>query len=98
MGEPRDREDILELGSGPTNDVVLAQWFDAIFRGVYRSDTLDVRSAEQKDRLFRMKRTTWTRFGYSDAYLEQMKSQAFWDAEYAQIERTDRALLAQRKL
>ncbi|HVO36407.1 MAG TPA: pyridoxal-phosphate dependent enzyme [Gemmatimonadales bacterium] len=88
----------LEKRRGPTNDVVLATWFDQIFRGATRSDTLDVRSAEQKDRLFRMKHSTWTRFGYSESYLEQMKSQTFWDAEYGRIEPTDRALLAARKL
>jgi len=88
----------LEKRRGPTNDVILAEWFDQIFRGASRSDTLDVRSPEQKDRLFRMKREVWTRFGYTDDYLEQMQSQAFWDAEYAKIEPTDRALLAARKL
>lgn len=88
----------LEKRRGPTNDVILAEWFDQIFRGASGSDTLDVRSPEQKDRLFRMKHDTWTRFGYSDSYLEQMQSQGFWDAEYAKIEATDHALLAVRKL
>jgi cysteine synthase A len=88
----------LEKRRGPTNDVILSEWFDQIFRGASGSDTLDVRSPEQKDRLFRMKRDTWSRFGYSDSYLEQMQSQGFWDAEYAKIEATDHALLAARKL
>jgi len=87
----------LEKRRGPTNDVILAEWYDRIFRGASRSDTLDVRTPEQKDRLFRMKREMWSRFGYSDTYLEQMQSQGFWDAEYAKIEATDRALLAVRK-
>ena len=88
----------LEKRRGPTNDVMLAEWYEAIFRGATSSDTLDVRPAEQKDRLFRMKHDTWSRFGYSDSYLEQMRSQAFWDAEYGKIEATDRALLAARTL
>jgi cysteine synthase len=88
----------LEKRRGPTNDVILAEWYEAIFRGATGADTLDVRPATQKDRLFRQKRDVWTRFGYTDAYLEQMKAQAFWDAEYARIEPTDRALLAARKL
>ena len=88
----------LEKRRGPTNDVILAEWYEAIFRGATAADTLDVRSSEQKDRLFRMKHDTWSRFGYSDSYLEQMQSQAFWDAEYGKIEATDRALLAARKL
>jgi len=88
----------LEKRRGPTNDVILAEWYEAIFRGATAADTLDVRSPEQKDRLFRMKREAWTRFGYADGYLEQMQSQAFWDAEYGKIEATDRALLAARTL
>jgi len=88
----------LEKRRGPTNDVILAEWYEAIFRGATAADTLDVRSPEQKDRLFRMKREVWTRFGYADGYLGQMQSQAFWDAEYGKIEATDRALLAARQL
>ncbi len=88
----------LEKRRGSASDVVLAEWYEAIFRGASRSDTLDVRSAEQKDRLFRMKEEVWARFGYDDACLRQMQSQAFWDAEYAKIEATDRALLAARML
>ena len=87
----------LERRRGPVNDVMMAEWFEAIFRGATRSDSLDVRPAAEKERLFRQKREVWTRFGYTDAYLEQMQSQAFWDAEYARIEQTDRALLAARK-
>jgi len=88
----------LEKRRGVITDVVLATWFESIFRGATRADTLDVRSAEQKDRLFRMKREVWTQFGYADEYLARMQSQAFWDAEYAKVEPTDRALLAARTL
>jgi cysteine synthase A len=88
----------LERRRGPTNDVMLAEWFEAIFRGATRGDTLDVRPAEQKERLFRQKRDIFSKLGYSDACLERMKSQAFWDDEYARIEATDRALLASRRL
>jgi cysteine synthase A len=88
----------LERRRGPVTDVVLADWYEAIFRGATAADTLDVRPSQEKERLFRQKRDVWMRFGYTDAYLEKMRSQAFWDAEYARIEQTDRALLAARKL
>ena len=37
-------------------------------------------------------------FGYSHAYLEEMKSQSFWEAQFASIEGIDAALTAARKL
>ncbi len=86
----------LERRRGAANELVLAEWYEAIFRGASRGDALDVRPAAQKERLFRQKREVWTRFGYSDAYLNGMKSQAFWDGEYAKVEATDRAVLAAR--
>ena len=88
----------LEKRRGPTNDVILAEWYEAIFRGATRGDTLDLRPAAQKERLFRQKRDVFSKFGYGEATFERMKSQAFWDEEYARIEATDRALAAARRL
>jgi len=88
----------LERRRGPVTDAKIAEWYERIFRGATGEGMLDVRSGVQKERLFRQKREVWSKFGYSDAYLERMKSQAFWDDEYAKIEPTDRALLAARKL
>ncbi len=88
----------LERRRGPMTDTLLAEWYEAIFRGADRSGTLDVRPEAQKQRLFRQKRDVWSQFGYSDAYLKRMQSQDFWDAEYARIEATDCALLETRKL
>ncbi len=48
-------------------------------------DILDVRPCEQKERLFAYKEEVWTKFGYSHEYLESLKSQFFWDNEYAKI-------------
>jgi cysteine synthase A len=90
--------DDLERRWGPADDAVLGQWFDAIFRGASAADTLDVRPAGQKDRLFHQKAEVWTRFGYTAAYLERMKSQGFWDDEYAKIADIDRALGRSREL
>ena len=64
--------------------------FDASTASFERSgsaaDILDVRPREQKERLFAYKEEVWTRFGYSHEYLESLKSQSFWDNEYAKIE------------
>jgi cysteine synthase len=72
--------------------------FESIFRGGDRRDILDVRAKDQKERLFRSKAETWTRFGHSAQYLEDMKSQAFWDGECAKIREYDRALAKARAL
>jgi len=88
----------LERRRGPVTDAKLAEWYEKIFRGASARGMLDVRSGIQKERLFRQKRETWSRFGYSDAYLERMKSQAFWDAEYAQIAKIDEGVAAARTL
>jgi len=72
--------------------------FESIFRGGEAGEILDVRPKEQKDRLFRSKADTWTRFGYSNQYLESMKSQSFWDGEYDKIREYDHALAKARKL
>lgn len=70
--------------------------FEKLFRGGCKSEFLDVRAKEQKERLFRYKEDVWKGFGYSQAYLDAMKSQSFWDAEYAKIGEIDRALVKQR--
>jgi cysteine synthase len=73
---------------------------EAVFQSVFRRGTpeaiLDLRPREQKERLFLYKERMWTRFGYSRAYLNSMKAQSFWDAEYARIEEIDRALIHSR--
>ena len=81
----------------PLDEPKLASAFEAIFRGGGAADVLDVRSAQQKQRLFTYKEQVWTNFGYSRSYLEKMKSQSFWDAEYDQIDHIDSALTEARQ-
>jgi len=88
----------LERRSGPIGDSTLARWYEEIFRGATTGEMLEVRSGVQKERLYRQKREVWSRFGYSDAYLEKMKSQSFWDEEYQKIEHIDRDLALKRDL
>jgi cysteine synthase len=83
---------------GPIDAAKLGGWFESVFRGGSEADILDVRPRAEKERLFAYKEDVWSGFGYSHAYLEEMKSQGFWDAQYAAIEGIDRALTAARKM
>jgi cysteine synthase len=83
---------------GAVSEAMLGEWFEQIFRGGTSADILDVRSRQEKQRLFCYKEATWTRFGYSAAYLESMKSQWFWDSEYEKIRQVDSALARARAL
>jgi hypothetical protein len=82
----------LEKRRGPLDDAILSASFEEIFRGGDAREILDVRPAEQKERLFGYKEQVWSAFGYTHSYLESMKSQSFWDAEFDQIGAIDRAL------
>ena len=86
----------LERLRGPISASQLDDLFEQVFRGYDAQDILDVRSREQKDRLFRYKEDVWTRFNYSRSYLDSMKSQSFWDTEYEKIPRIDETLAAMR--
>ncbi len=75
----------LEKRRGPFTEPALENSFEAIFRAADRAQFLDVRSREQKQRLFGYKEDVWSTFGYSHDYLESMKSQDFWEEEFAKI-------------
>jgi cysteine synthase len=83
---------------GPMDEAKLAGWFESVFRGGSEVDILDVRPRAEKERLFAYKEDVWSNFGYSHAYLEKMKSQSFWESQFASIEGIDAALTAARKL
>ena len=80
-----------------TAEKTLHESFEAIFRGGASADILDVRPRQEKERLFRYKQETWSKFGYSNLYLQSMKSQAFWEGEAAKVPEFDSALLNARK-
>jgi len=75
----------------------IARWFEEIFRQWDPADFLDVRPREQKERLFRMKEEMWVRFEYPKEYLDRMKSQTFWDEEYALIPKMNEAIAELRE-
>ncbi len=73
-----------------------ADWFERIFRGGEAGEILDLRPRAQKDRLFSYKEEVWKSFHYSQAYLDSMQSQSFWDDEVDRICGIDTALLQTR--
>jgi hypothetical protein len=87
----------LEKRRGPCDERQISQLFEEIFRGFDAHEILDVRPAAQKQRLFGYKEEVWSKFGYGHAYLESMKSQSFWDGEFAKIPAIDAALAKARE-
>jgi cysteine synthase len=79
---------------GPLEEDAVERWFEQIFRA--EAQILDVRPQDQKERLFRAKEEVWTKFHYTPEYLNRMKSQGFWDAEYDKIGDIDAALQQSR--
>jgi len=87
----------LEQRLGPIPAGRTADWFETIFRSTDPGAILDVTSAAQKNRLFGYKEEVWKSFHYSQAYLDSMKSQSFWDAEAEKVCAVDAALLRTRR-
>lgn len=87
----------LERRSLETEDFVLRRWFKEIFRKTEETGITDVRTPEAKERLFAQKEKDWLPFGYKKEYLDSMKDMRFWDAEYGEIQKFDKQLLASRK-
>jgi cysteine synthase len=75
-----------------------SDWFASVFRAFDPADILDVRGAAEKNRLFDQKQQIWSGFGYSNSYLNEMKSQSFWDAQFAAIDQIDRDLTFARNI
>jgi len=88
--------DELDGECGRIDRATVRDWFEGIFRGSHEGDILDVRSAKEKDRLFGYKEEVWSRFGYSHAYLAEMKEQSFWDSQFDAIGCIDQSLMKSR--
>ncbi len=64
---------------------VLDRWAQDIFLGAADDHVFDFRKASAKEQLFRQKESDWVKFGYSKQFLDTMRSQDFWDAQYAKV-------------
>ncbi len=82
---PSVMTDLARRVGKPIDDAMLARWYESIFCTHRPGEILDVRPREQQQRLFRQKEEMWTRFGYTTEYLDRMKSQEFWEEEYAKV-------------
>lgn len=80
-----------------TEDYVLRRWFVDVYRRNGIEDIFDYRSKEQKEKLFKQKEHDWLRFGYSQAYLDAMRSPDFWNSEYDKIHHYDELIKKLRK-
>lgn len=75
---------------------VLDRWLRDIFLNAADDHVYDFRRASAKEKLFRQKADDWVRFGYSRAFLDSMRDQAFWDEQYAKVAEYDRKICALR--
>jgi cysteine synthase len=69
-----------------TSGPVLSQWARDIFFGDGQGAVHDLRRPAQRERLFAQKERTWKPLGYSEEYLGSMKSELFWEEEYARVQ------------
>jgi hypothetical protein len=75
---------------------VLDRWTQDIFLGASTEHVFDFRKPEIKERLFQQKEHDWLKFGYTKAFLDSMRSQSFWDAQYAKVQEYDQKICALR--
>ncbi len=77
--------DDLESRYLETASFVLDRWAKDIFLGVDEDHVYDFRGDSAKERLFSQKERDWLKFGYTQGFLDSMRSQVFWDEEYAKV-------------
>jgi cysteine synthase len=75
---------------------VLDRWAHDIFLGASTDHIFDFRKPETKERLFQQKEHDWLKFGYSQEFLDSMRSLSFWDAQYAKVQEYNQKICALR--
>jgi len=65
--------------------VVLDRWTHDIFLGASEEHVFDFRKPSVKEQLFVQKENDWLKFGYTKPFLDSMRGQDFWDAQYAKV-------------
>jgi len=81
-----------------TEDFVIRRWKKDVFDDVDESCIYDFRRPEKKEQLFNQKEKDWLPFGYTKEYMDSMKNQDFWDAEYEKIKYYDEKIMQMRRL
>lgn len=77
--------------------VVLDRWAHDIFLGATEEHVFDFRKPSVKEQLFMQKENDWVKFGYSKEFLDSMRSQDFWDAQYAKVPHYNQKISASRE-
>ena len=78
-------------------DFVLRRWKKDVFDNADESYIVDFRQSDKKEQLFQQKEKDWIPFGYTKEYMDSMRSQDFWDAEYAKVKYYDEKIRERRK-
>jgi len=79
-----------------SEDYVLERWYRDIFLGADEGMIYDFRRAETKEQLFSQKERDWLPFGYSKEFIDSMRSQDFWEAEYSKVAHYDHKIKSLR--
>jgi cysteine synthase len=79
-----------------TASFVLERWAKDIFLGAQDDQVFDFRKASAKEQLFNQKESDWLPFGYTKSFMDSMKEQAFWDAQYAKVKDYNEKISAMR--
>ena len=79
-----------------TADFVLERWVRDIFHGIGEEHVFDFRRKDRKEQLFQQKEKDWLPFGYSQAYLDAMRSPQFWEDEYQKVNQYNEKIKAMR--
>jgi cysteine synthase len=76
--------------------VVLDRWTHDIFLGATEEHVFDFRKPAVKEQLFQQKERDWIKFGYTKQFLDSMRTQDFWDAQYAKVPAYNQKIIASR--
>ncbi len=79
-----------------TEAFVLRRWAKDIFLSKKTDHVYDFRDVQAKEQLYRQKEKDWLPFGYSQAYLDDMRTPEFWQREFGKIQDYDREILRLR--
>lgn len=66
-----------------TEDFVIRRWIKDVFLGQKDDNVYDFRKKDVKELLFKQKEKDWLHFGYSQEYLDSMRTAEFWEKEYS---------------
>ncbi len=72
--------------------MVLERWFNDIFLKADEENIYDFRKPEIKEQLFKQKEKDWLPFGYSQEYIDSMRSMDFWEEEFAKTQSYDKMI------